>query len=116
MVPRRGLEPPRLAALVPETSASTNYAIWADGRARCLGGRPLTVNEAREEEKREAAAGCARFGRGFKRLRPPQLACREGVNPRRQASLARPSFRTTHSAPVFVSSDLMTARRCFVFV
>ncbi len=29
LVPRRGLEPPRLAALVPETSASTNSATWA---------------------------------------------------------------------------------------
>ena len=29
LVPRRGLEPPRLASLVPETSASTNSATWA---------------------------------------------------------------------------------------
>src|SRR5262245_59489770 len=32
LVPRRGLEPPRLAALVPETSASTNSATWASWR------------------------------------------------------------------------------------
>jgi hypothetical protein len=31
LVPRRGLEPPHLAALVPETSASTNSATWACG-------------------------------------------------------------------------------------
>src|ERR1700730_11289453 len=32
MVPRRGLEPPRIAPLVPETSASTSSATWAGGR------------------------------------------------------------------------------------
>jgi hypothetical protein len=32
VVPRRGLEPPRIAPLVPETSASTSSATWAGGR------------------------------------------------------------------------------------
>src|SRR5262249_35189353 len=32
LAPRRGLEPPRFAALVHETSASTNSATWAGAR------------------------------------------------------------------------------------
>jgi hypothetical protein len=30
LVPRKGLEPPRCYSLVPETSASTNSATWAN--------------------------------------------------------------------------------------
>src|SRR5215831_16380409 len=44
MVPRRGLEPPHLAALVPETSASTNSATWAPRERRILIGVPLMSN------------------------------------------------------------------------
>ena len=32
LVPRRGLEPPRLAALVPHTSVYTNFTTWASYR------------------------------------------------------------------------------------
>ncbi len=32
VVPRKGLEPPHLAAPEPKSGASTNFATWASGR------------------------------------------------------------------------------------
>jgi hypothetical protein len=43
MVPRKGLEPSRLAALLPESSASTNSATWA-GAALLMAASPEDVN------------------------------------------------------------------------
>ncbi len=52
LVPRRGLEPPHLAALVPETSASTNSATWAGASARSAKAAKITF----------AAPACQRPG------------------------------------------------------
>ena len=54
MVPRRGLEPPRLSPLVPETSASTNSATRA--RALSLGceGRPCQSPSLRLDRRSPA--------------------------------------------------------------
>jgi hypothetical protein len=43
LVPRKGLEPSRLAALLPESSASTNSATWA-GAALLMAGSHADVN------------------------------------------------------------------------
>ncbi len=50
VVPRRGLEPPHLAAHGPEPCASTNSAIWALLRARNLIVIGFCVNEKQEKE------------------------------------------------------------------
>ena len=68
MVPGRGLEPPRLAALVPETSASTNSAIRARGFPYGRGSTLVNARKRRLYRWRRPDYG---NGRSPPRSRPP---------------------------------------------
>ena len=73
LVPRRGLEPPRLAALVPETSASTNSATWAwgDEGPGCIRGADVFALSMRQSwSNRDIAA-----------LRPPAPSVQPRIDP-----------------------------------
>src|SRR5262249_33653813 len=90
LVPRRGLEPPRLAALVPETSASTNSATWAAWR---LG--------------TEQACGCQIGGtHALYRVKPILYSAIEALE------RACPPFRSKRSSPSSAARVSSAATSC----
>ena len=106
LVPRRGLEPPRLAALVPETSASTNSAIWASQEALNYRASSSSLRAALEEKSKLFA--CAGIGTNKKAddlwssadlgLCLFKMVPRRGLEPPRCYSLVPETSASTNSA------------------
>src|SRR5262245_63890112 len=95
MVRSRGLEPPRVAPLAPQASASTNSATTADGRARA--DRPrieATALDVTNRPQRNKGGGSPsarirlswRTGAGF--------AAAQDLTPLRRGMLLAPSARS----------------------
>jgi hypothetical protein len=106
LVPRRGLEPPRCYSLVPETSASTNSAIWASQEALNYRASTSSLRAGREEKCKFIAATVRRKNKKADDLRSSadmglclfKMVPRRGLEPPRCYSLVPETSASTNSA------------------